>query len=229
MQPYLFPYLGYFNLVKASDYFVFYDDVNFIKKGWIHRNRIIINGHEHLFTVPLHKSGQNLLINQINISNYSEFRTDFIRKITFAYKKAPFFEHGLYYLNDVFNDEFVNINELAINSVFKFCKLLEIETKFFRSSISFPETIGVGKAERLIQISHKLGVENYINAAGGKHLYCKEHFSNHGLNLQFLIPKLDEYTHFNSEAYKPGLSIIDVLMNVPLADVARMINAYELE
>lgn len=229
MQPYLFPYLGYFNLVAASDYFVFYDDVNFIKKGWIHRNRILVNGQEHLFTVPLKKSSQNISINQIVINDYIQFRADFIKKITLAYKKAPYFNQGVDYIEAVLSDNLSTINQLAIKSIIELCNRLKIKTKFLQSSLSFAQTMGAGRVERLVSISHALCAKRYINAAGGKELYHKEEFAQSGLELKFLVPRLNEYEQNSTRNFIPGLSIIDVVMNVPLSGITNMINSYSLE
>ena len=65
MQPYLFPYLGYFQLIAAVDKFVFYDDVNFIKNGWINRNRLLISGKVNYITIPLSGASSFLKINQV--------------------------------------------------------------------------------------------------------------------------------------------------------------------
>ncbi len=91
MQPYIFPYLGYYQLVHAVDTFVFFDDVNFIMKGWINRNRILQQNEPFKFTVPLIKASQNRLINAIEISDYNRWKSDFLKSIEHSYKKAPEF------------------------------------------------------------------------------------------------------------------------------------------
>lgn len=228
MQPYLFPYIGYLCLLKASNHFVFYDDVNFIKKGWIHRNRILVNGREHLFTVPLEKSSQNLKINEIRISDFNTFRTAFLKKTALAYKKAPCFEQGLAYIEQVLQTDAHYISDLAIRSVTELSNLFSIKTCFYQSSRSFAATAEAGRAERLIEIVHSLGAQDYINAAGGKALYQKSLFKEQGVNLSFLSPILDEYPQLNSK-FIPGLSIIDLMMHLPLPTVAHMMDNYYLE
>src|ERR1700743_3529780 len=89
MQPYIFPYLGYYQLVNAVDDFIFFDDVNYINKGWINRNRILQNNEDFRFTIPLNKASQNRLINEIEIADFSKWRTDFTRILENNYKKAP--------------------------------------------------------------------------------------------------------------------------------------------
>ena len=92
MQPYIFPYLGYWQLMKAVDTFVVFDDVNFIKKGWIHRNNILVSGQKHMFTLPLQKASQNKKINEIDLSESENWREKILRSIFMAYKKAPMFD-----------------------------------------------------------------------------------------------------------------------------------------
>jgi len=93
MQPYFFPYIGYFQLVAAVNKFVIYDDVNFIKRGWINRNNVLINKKSNLFTVPLIKASQNTLINdtKINLKFYNIWKVKFLRSLEQSYKKAPYF------------------------------------------------------------------------------------------------------------------------------------------
>src|SRR5687768_13108726 len=92
MQPYLFPYIGYFQLMHAADKFVVYDDVNYIKGGWVNRNRILVNGKPHMFTLPLKNAGSNIKINEIEVSGgeLMKWREKFLRTLQQAYAKAPF-------------------------------------------------------------------------------------------------------------------------------------------
>src|SRR5687768_6232595 len=93
MQPYFLPYLGYYQLVNAVDTFVFFDDVNFIKKGWIHRNQVLVNGEAHKFTIPLKDASQNKKIYEVHLSDYAAWRDSFLKIIDFNYKKAPYYEN----------------------------------------------------------------------------------------------------------------------------------------
>src|SRR5690606_3799363 len=92
MQPYLFPYLGYFQLINAVETFVFYDDVNFIKRGWINRNQILVDNKAALFTVPLKKASQNKLINEIDMAIDEKWLSQFFKTIEQNYKNAPYFD-----------------------------------------------------------------------------------------------------------------------------------------
>jgi hypothetical protein len=91
MQPYIFPYIGYFQLIKAVDKFVIYDDVNFINRGWINRNRILVNGKDSLFTIPLKEASQNKLINDIDVNWDDAWKSKWLKTLEQSYKKAPIF------------------------------------------------------------------------------------------------------------------------------------------
>ena len=123
MQPYLFPYIGYFQLINAVDTFVVYDDVNYIKKGWINRNSILVNEKPFLFTVDLKEVSQNKLINEITIDENSNWKKNILRTIELSYKKAPFFFRNF---SDNPGYNFIRGKNLAIYNV------------FFKRNMSFP-------------------------------------------------------------------------------------------
>ena len=117
MQPYIFPYLGYYQLVNAVDTFVFFDDVNFINKGWINRNNILQQNQALRFTIPLMKASQNRLINEIELSDYGKWRGDFLKTIEMNYKKASHFTLIYEWLNSFLGKDYKMIGELAAESV----------------------------------------------------------------------------------------------------------------
>ena len=92
MQPYFFPYIGYFQLINLVDVFVVYDDVNYIKKGWINRNNILINKKSFLFSLPLQNMSQNKLINEIFLVEDTNWRISLLNTIQITYKNAPYFD-----------------------------------------------------------------------------------------------------------------------------------------
>lgn len=227
MQPYLFPYIGYFHLIESTDNIVFYDDVNYIKRGWINRNKILLNNSDFLFTIPVEKVSQNKLINEVRPIITSDFTNKFFAQIEIAYKKAPNYRNVVEMLNDVLSEEYVNVADLGINSITSVYKYLDKDFKYTKSSIASPETKGMEKADRLIQISKNLGYKNYVNAIGGKELYTKEYFNENGIKLNFIKSLPIEYKQFDNE-FIPWLSIIDVLMFNSVDEVKDMLNQYEL-
>ncbi len=228
MQPYAFPYLGYFSLVAAADVFVFYDDVNYIPRGWINRNRVLINGQSHTFTIPVAGASQNDRILDVRLHEFDGFRDKFLKQVRLAYARAPNFEAGYAYVLSVFACEPATIAQLAIDSVTLLCRQLGIERRFLRSSQLSPETQGMDKAERLVAITRALGATKYVNALGGTALYDKPRFAALGVELSFVSPRLGAYPQGQAAEFTAGLSIIDVLMNNSAAQVVRMIGDYEL-
>ena len=211
MQPYIFPYIGYFHLIESTEKIVFYDDVNYIKRGSINRNRILLNNSDFLFTISVEKASQNKLINEIKPIIESNFINKFFAQIETAYKKAPNYYAVVEMLKTVFSKQHDNISDLAINSITSVYRYLDRDIQWTKSSISSPETKGMDKADRLIQITKNLGYQKYINAIGGQKLYQKEYFNKKEVKLNFVKSQKVDYRQFNNE-FVPWLSIIDVLM-----------------
>ncbi|MCX6276442.1 MAG: WbqC family protein [Bacteroidetes bacterium] len=213
MQPYLFPYIGYFQLAYAVDKFVFYDDVNFIKKGWINKNNILVNGAASSFTVPLTKVSQNKRINETAFATEEKWFKSFEQTLFFNYKNAPFYNETMEVVLAVLelrkNVSF--ISELAAASVKNVSGYLGIETVFENSSEKYSATKGMEKAMRLIEITKLNGSDQYINPLGGAELYSKEEFILSGIHLEFIKPGEVRYRQFK-EPFVPWLSIIDVMM-----------------
>jgi hypothetical protein len=227
MQPYIFPYLGYFQLIKAVDTFVFYDDVNFIKKGWVNRNKILVNGKEGFITVPLKKASQNKLIKDIDVLIDEVWLQQFFKTLEQNYKKAPYFESTYKLIKAVFEKPYTSISDLAILSVMEVSYYLGIDISFKESSIAFPETMGHERAKRLQQITQLCRSSHYVNPQGGKILYNKMDFKLKGVTLSFIDNQLLPYKQYNHE-FVNGLSIIDVLMFNSKAEVKKMLNNYQL-
>lgn len=224
MQPYIFPYIGYFSLINSSDKILFYDDVNFIKRGWIHRQRILINGKDHLFTIPLNKPSQNKKINQIEISE-NESRVKIIKSIESAYKKAPYFKEVFPIIEKVILGKYTHIDEMAISSLVAVCKYLNLEINYDRTSKADPDSQGKEKCERLASITKTLGFSNYVNVIND--MYDKETFKTKGVNLFFNDHKIKSYNQFG-KPFVSHLSIIDVLMFNSIRDAKKLMLSYHI-
>ncbi|MBR9847113.1 MAG: WbqC family protein [Algicola sp.] len=227
MQPYLFPYIGYFQLIHSVEKFVFYDDVNFIKRGWINRNKLLINGKESLFSVPLSKASQNKLIKDIELLDFSNTKQVILKNLEYNYKKAPFFDETYSLVESVFDTPFRTISELAMESITSISHYLELKTIFEVSSEVYAKSRGYEKAMRLITICRSNNCKNYINPAGGKELYNHEYFHEQNVNLLFLENELKAYKQFKNTPIV-GLSIIDVLMFNSKKDTQKLIESYKL-
>ncbi|WP_409029140.1 WbqC family protein [Gracilimonas sediminicola] len=210
MQPYFFPYIGYFQLIKEVDKFIFYDDVNYITGGWINRNRILINGEAKYLTIPCKNASQNRLIKDIDHSLTERDQKKLLKKIRFTYSNAPYFEYVFPIIGEVFKTEIELISELAIESIKRVADYLELECEFQKSSEKY-DNQELDAADRLIDICKIEGINHYVNSIGGKELYDKQYFLENEVKLDFLEPSIIEYEQFNNK-FIPGLSIIDVLM-----------------
>ncbi len=253
MQPYVFPYIGYFQLIYASETFVFYDDVNFINRGWINRNRILLNGKDHMLTIPCRDASQNKLIMEVEVMNDPKGIQKLLTTLRTAYLKAPFFNQVYPVLEktllssiqpdtlsvptsafpmftiDVANTAGpVNIADLGITSVLNICEYLGLKRIFKKSSEHYNNR-ELKKADRLIDICHLENITHYINASGGKEIYTKEYYAERGVKLDFLNSRLYEYTQFNN-SFLPWLSMIDVLMfNSPEDILNKILPSYYLD
>lgn len=228
MQPYLFPYIGYFQLVASVDKFVFYDDVQFIKGGWINRNYILENGeNKQLITLHLEASSSNKKINEIRVKDNS---SKLLKTIELNYCKAPFFENVFPFIEEVFSQSSWNpyISEIASLSVRKTAEYLGMSTVFENSSFHYSETINLGRVKRLTQICRIEKAEIYTNPFGGKNLYTKEEFQNEGIKLYFIKPGNIQYVQFK-EKFVPNLSIIDVIMFNSPANVGAFLKDVEFQ
>ena len=227
MQPYVFPYLGYFHLVDASHLFVFLDDAQFIKRGWIKRNRLLLDGREHRFTVPVKNASQSVTINQTLLGADEKWKARLTKTMFHAYRKAPFFTPVMELVNSVLSGRHGSIADLAIGSIAGVYDYLGLELNFARSSICSPHTGSLDKADRLIEICTAHGYRRYVNAPGGKALYDKDYFAEKGLELGFVDSKRVEYKQFDND-FVPWLSIIDVMMFNDAAAVRQLFKEYDV-
>jgi hypothetical protein len=225
MQPYFFPYIGYYQLLRKVDHFVFYDDVNYINRGWINRNRVLVNAAPSYFTVELSGASQNKLIMEVPwIDNSAKL----LRTLRMAYAKAPHVQAVCALVEDCFLRSGPSIADLAANSVMLVAAHLGLPTTFARSSEHYPDTRGMERAQRLITITQRTGATTYINPSGGRELYTRPQFAEGGISLHFMQEHIEPYAQFGSE-FVPALSIIDVLMFNDPEQVLRMLDTATLD
>lgn len=227
MQPYIFPYLGYFQLIHASSHLVFYDDVNFIKQGWINRNRILLNGEAHLITLPLKAASPNRRIMDIEVLTDKAFRKKLYRKLEHAYARAPYFVEVMDMVTAVISGDKTRISEMAIQSVVAVQEHLGLPFTYSRSSKVSPGTVGLGRADRLIQITRDMGYHKYVNSPGGRALYDKAYFIRKGVEIKFIEADSQKYDQ-HQEQFVDALSIIDVLMYNSREQTKTYLHKYKL-
>ena len=229
MQPYLFPYIGYWQLIGAVDKFVVYDDVNYISRGWINRNNILVSGNAKMITLALSKASINRRINEIDIASELGTKEAFLRTIAGAYRKAPFYGDVFPLLEKVILNPENNIAKYILTSIETICSYLEIPTKILISS-EIPKDNSLRGDDKIVRICEILGAETYINPSSGMAIYNEEKFRKKHIELFFLKADLDRicYKQF-AGPYVGGLSIIDFLMfNSAEAIRKEMLPCYQL-
>lgn len=223
MQPYLFPYIGYFQLINAVDKFVIYDDVNYIKQGWINRNKILFNGKEYLFTLNIKGASSHKLIIEIEIGDNKK---KLLKTLYQAYSKAPYFRETYSLIEKIFYYDEPNLAKFISNSLIKIINYYGLETQIIMSS-QFDKDNTLKGEEKVLHICKILNARSYINSIGGKSLYSRENFSQEGIDLKFLKSKPIKYKQFDNE-FVPWLSIIDVIMFNSREEVAKMLDYFDL-
>ena len=216
MQPYLFPYPGYFKLIASANLFVIYDNVNYINRGWINRNYILLNGQKKLITYKIPNASQNKLIKDINIGSKN---TKILETIRHAYNKSSQFKIVFPIIQQIIGNNQANLAIYISDQLKILCDYIGISTEFvFASELFKDEDQDLKGASKIIKICKSLNANHYINLPGGKDLYKESLFSDNDIKLEFLSYNGRSYVQ-KSEAWVPNLSIIDLIMNVKQADI----------
>jgi hypothetical protein len=227
MQPYLFPYIGYFQLIYSCDKFIIYDDVQYIKSGWVNRNRIIQQNEIKYFTLPVKRAPVNTQINNYFYADvFSKNKSKILRQIESSYKKSPFFNDVFKLIQECFDSSNNNISEFNVLTIKLCCNYLSIDTPIFLSSeLTLNE--GITGQERVIYINKIMNSTHYINPIGGKDLYSHDEFKKHDIKLNFLKTNNIKYPQFNNE-HQSFLSIIDVMMFNSQEQIQLLLSKYDL-
>ncbi len=226
MQPYLFPYVGYFQLIHSVDKFVILDDVNFINRGWINRNRILVNNADNIFTIPLKDASQNKKICDTFISEDLKWQEKLLKTIEMAYKKAPFFKEAFRVLQEIIQINEKNLSAYIFNSLTSINNYLEIPTTMVPSSGIYQN--GHLKAQdKILDICMQEKANHYINPIGGLELYSQAEFAVRDIKLNFIKSEAIEYKQFTYE-FIPWLSIIDLMMFNSKDQLVNFIEQYSL-
>lgn len=230
MQPYFLPYIGYMQLMGAVDTFVLYDDVSFINRGWINRNKLLINGQEHLFTIPLKDASQNKRINEVHLADDPKWRSKLLKTIEQGYRKAPQYAVVMPLTEKIVNFTTDSIADLIYHSLAELNGYLGLTPTLIASS-SVYENTQLKAQERILDICNQEGATRYINPIGGMELYDRERFAEAGITLNFIRSERVEYPQFNrgnSDTFVPWLSILDALMFNDVPTVKELLTQYEL-
>lgn len=228
MQPYLFPYIGYFQLISAVDKFVIYDNIEYTKKGWINRNRILLNRKSDCFTIPLKKNSDYALIIERELAdNRKKEINKTINKIKNSYSKAPYFNEVFPMIENIFNYDELNLFNYIEFSLNQITSYLDINTEMILSS-KIKVNHNLKSEKKVIAICEALGAKYYINPIGGEELYSKKIFRNNNIELSFLKSGMISYKQFDND-FVPWLSIIDVLMFNSKETMQVYLNEYSLK
>jgi len=230
MQPYFLPYIGYISLIKHTDKFILLDEVQFIRHGWIERNRILKpNEGWQYIQVPLQKHHQVDLIKNIEINNDTEWEKKILAQIEHYKKKAPYYRQTFDLLQNIFSKKYTSIVELNKYSLQSVCEYLSIKTEiqvFSEMNLSIEPVLEAD--DWALNISKALNADEYINPPGGVSIFNKEKYEKANIALKFLKIEMKEYLQKSYPTFEPGLSILDVLMFNSVEEVNDLLDRYEL-
>lgn len=229
MQPYFFPYLGYFQLIDSVKHFIFFDTPQYERRGWMNRNRILNpQGDFTYITVPTVKAPQSTAINEIGIDESQKWKEKILAQLAVYKKRANYYVNTVGVVEKVLFSEYANIAELNINSIKTVCEYLEVPFEYevySQMQLSIPPI--QAPDEWALQITKALKYDEYVNAPGGETFFDKGKYDKDGVSLYFIQPELSPYVQKIGH-FVPGLSIIDVMMYNSPEQIRKMIKEYTL-
>jgi hypothetical protein len=227
MQPYFLPYLGYFQMMSAVDKFVLLDDVNFINRGWINRNRIAVGGKPHWFTIPLLNASQNRLINDIMmVDDGGTWKRKMLRMFELSYSRSAFAVETLGFARQILDTTEARLSVFLAGHLRRMADHLGLRPNITVASEAHPRQGLVG-SERILDICRRERATTYVNLPGGRNLYHSADFAAAGIGLRFLEPSWGELD-LQHGAAEPDLSIVDLLMLNPREAVGQAITMFSL-
>ena len=214
MQPYFFPFLGHFDLIRRVDEWIVFDTAQYMRHQWVNRNRVLhpAAGWQYL-TVPLKKHAQITPIHQIQVAEDGDWRGRILRQLQHYRKHAPFYAEVMGFLETCFADTSISLSETNILTLERTCRRLGIATPFHVFSQMNLALRGPveGPGDWALRIAEAFGADAYVNAAGGAELFDAAKFAAHGIRLS-----IQSFTHMAYSCgpfqFEPGLSILDVMM-----------------
>lgn len=228
MQPYFFPYLGYFQLLQAVDRWVVFDDIQYVNRGWINRNRVLHPNPEkewQYVTVPLHKLGRFDRICDVAIKQELKWQDELLGKLTAYRKRAPFYDQTMEFVSSCLLIKESNLSKFVVHTLKETASYLGIDTPITVQSELVLDLHDIEHAGQwALRIAEELGASEYVNPLGGVAVFRDHEFSQAGIDLNFLRPCLADYSQ-RREKFLPGLSIIDVLMWNDRAEVRDMLHS----
>jgi hypothetical protein len=226
MQPYFFPYIGYFQLMDSVDEWIVFDDVQFARQGWASRNRILHPriGWQYVI-VALRKQPLSTLIRDVLLVDRIACRDRVLRQLEHYRNHAPEYETAMSLVEAGFDVDTDRVSELNVHAIETCCGFLSIDTTILRSS-AIERPVASDAQTGVIELCRLRGIQTYVNLPGGRDLYDATTFRNAGVQLLFLAPGLVPYDQARPE-FEPGLSIIDVVMWNPVETITSELMKYE--
>jgi hypothetical protein len=229
MQPYFLPYIGYYSLIKHTDKWIIFDVVQFIRHGWIERNRVLKPGEGWQYiSVPLQKHSRDTLIKDILVRTEEDWQQKLLRQLEHYKKKAPYYRQTIEVLTEGFEKNYESINHLNANLLEATCTYLQIPFQiniFSEMNLQIEPVLHSG--QWALNICKSLDATEYINPPGGIELFDKKEFKDSNIKLSFLKNKVPEYSQ-RRNTFEPGLSIVDVMMFNDVQAISQMLNDYEI-
>ncbi len=229
MQPYFLPNIAHFSLIEKTEHWIIFDSVQFIRHGWIERNRVLKpNGGWQYISIPLVKHSRETLIKDVQIRTTENWESKIFSQLEHYKKKAPFYNETIQLLKECFNIQTNSISELNAHALKTICAYLDIQFHFefySKMDMEIPEAKHAG--DWALQICKKINVKSYTNPISGQHLFDASEFNESNIKLQFLESIDSEYPQKGNE-FESGLSIIDSLMFNPINDVQKLIKTYTI-
>jgi hypothetical protein len=219
MQPYFFPYIGYWQLIKAVDRFVILDNVSYIKQGWVNRNRLLINGSPAWWTLPLKRASSNRRIDELEVVQNPGVCRKLLNAVYLNYKSAPYFGKIFPMLESMLLSDIHRLSPFLRCHMLEVCRLLNIDTELVDLS-DVPEVEPMTGQDRILALCKALNADVYVNLPGGRELYSAECFESAGIRLEFILPDTQPYNQHRTRDFVPNMSIIDMLMHIGPSGVA---------
>lgn len=225
MQPTYLPWAGYFNLIASVDYFVLLDDVQFVRSSWQHRNRISLNGSEHMISIPVKKIAlEEAILHRVTICSNQNFRSQHWKVLQHAYRKAPFGTHILQILEEFYQlDNSEKLTLFTGQVIRRICEMLAIKTP-----IAYASEIDCSgrRSDHVANICRHLECDTYLSPKGAINYLEEDEFAKkHGINLLIQEFSARPYPQYRSENFISHLSIIDVIANIGLEKTREYIGA----
>lgn len=229
MQPYFFPYIGYFTLIKHTDMFVVFDMAQYIRRGWIHRNRILgFHGEPVFVNAQIVKAPQNTPIHQIKLKSGDGWKEEILKKVEAYRNIAPYYQEVYHLVESCLNASGSSLAELNVHSIIAVSEFLGLSPNMVQLSelninledIQQPDDWG-------LRVAQYYGADEYINAPGGQEFYSREKYGQNGVEMFFYRAKLPPYNQ-RTPVFHAGLSIIDVMMFNTKEEIHQMIDDFDI-